>query len=187
MAWFTSWAASDSWITVSFFSAFCPASVIENILTMFSAEMPDLLLCNMWLNPRKQADGSHSKVRATLGGNPSTGTHEKRERGTARLQRPPLCSLPSSSYQRSHWENWMWFVCVFLKRGAHKQPWKGPLYSARQQRCASLGQPFVFPSSQNLKHRKKRGWFPRCVQAQMMPLDWCPLWVKKASAALEVI
>lgn len=43
-----------------------------------------------------------------------------------------------------------------------------------------------------LKHRKKRGgggggWVSWCVLAQMMPLDWCPLWVKKASVALEVI
>lgn len=82
--------------------------------------------------------------------------HMKRERGTTSLQLPPLPSPPSSSYQRSHWENWMWFVCVFLKRGAHKQPWKGPLYSARQQRCASLGRPFVFPCSQKLKRRKKK-------------------------------
>lgn len=81
--------------------------------------------------------------------------HHKTAASPFPLLSPPLPSLPSSSYQRSHWENWMWFVCVFLKRGAHKQPWKGPLYSAREPRCASLGRPFVFPSSQNLNHRKK--------------------------------
>lgn len=147
---------------------------------MFSAEMPNLLLCNMWFSLWKQTDGSDSKAGVTLGGNQSTGTYEKGERHhKIPAPFPPLPSLPSSSYQRSHWENWMWFVCVFLKRGAHKQPWKGPLYSARQQRCASLGRPFVFPCSQNLKHRKKRGWFSRCEQAQMMPLDWVPALSKK--------
>lgn len=150
--------------------------------------MPSLFLCNMWFNPWQQTNGSDSKVGVTLGRNPSTGTDEKGERHyKIPAPCPRLPSLPSSSYQRSHWENWMWFVCVFLKRSAHKQPWKGPLYSARKPRCASLGLPFVFPSSQNLKRRKKRGWFTRCVQAQMMPLDWCPLSVKKASVALEVI
>lgn len=46
---------------------------------MFSAEMPNLLLCNMWFSPWKQTDGSDSKARVTLGGNPSTGTYEKGE------------------------------------------------------------------------------------------------------------
>lgn len=152
------WCTKGDWQfnNSTFISAFCLASVIWNILMMFSAEMPSLFLCNMWFSPWQQTDGSDSKVRVTLGGNPSTGTDEKGERHyKIPSPCPRLPSLPSSSYQRSHWENWMWFVCVFLKRGAHKQPWKGPLYSARQPRCASLGRPFVFPCSQNLKHRKK--------------------------------
>ena len=176
---------------------------------MFSAEMPDFppyVTCGsgLW----KQTDGSDSKNTVTLGGNQSTGTHEKGREALRDSSPPPppppptpVPAPPSSSYQRIHWENWMWFVCVFLKRGAHKQPWKGPLYSARQQRCASLGRPFVFaPCSQNLKRRgkkkkkkkkKKRGLIlSGCEQAQMMPLDlgarfgWKK---KKASGAFEVI
>lgn len=166
---------------------------------MFSAEMPDLppyvtRSSGLW----KQTDGSDSKNSGDTGWESINWNIWKGKRGTARFQLPPpppFASPPSSSYQRIHWENWMWFVCVFLKRGAHKQPWKGPLYSARQQRCASLGRPFVFPPvHKTLSGEKKRRLIlSRCEQAQMMPLDlgarfgWEKKKKKKASVAFEVI
>lgn len=70
-----------------------------------------------------------------LCGNQSTGTYKKGE------GHPP-CHHPyiTGATGKTGCDLYM-----FLKRDAHKQHWKGPLYSARQQRCASLVRPFVFP------------------------------------------
>lgn len=53
----------------------------------------------------------------------------------------------------------MWFVCVFLKSRAHKQPWKGPLYSAQpaEMRFNGLGLLSCPFHKKKLKYRKKAG------------------------------
>lgn len=164
-------------------TAFCPASVIWNILIMFSAEMPNLLLCNMWYSPWKQTDGSDSKAGQRHCVEIHQLEHMKRERGTTRFQ-PPPCHHPRirGAIGRTQCDLYVCFWRGVLINSHERGP-SIQLASKDALHWAGL----LFSPVHKTLSIEKRGCFSRCVQAQMMPLDWCPLWVKKASVVLEVI
>ena len=156
---------------------------------MFSAEMPDLppyVTCGsgLW----KQTDGSDSKNTVTLGGNQSTGTHEKGREALRDSSPPPQPPPPHHPRIRGSIRGsgrgldvcfWRGGLINSHERGPSIQPasrdalhWAGLLSSPPVHKTLSGGEK---------KKKKKKGVDSLWMWAG--PNDairfGCPLWLKK--------